>query len=58
VSHKRGPWTVIGSRTVYKNPWIAVREDRVIRPDGREGRFAVVEMKAGGSLLIKHQDSA
>lgn len=48
---KTGPWTVIDSRTVYKNPWIAVREDKVIRPDGKEGIFGVVEMKPGVSVL-------
>ncbi len=48
---KKGPWTVTGSRTVYKNPWIKVREDKVIRPDGKNGIFGVVEMKHGTSVL-------
>jgi ADP-ribose pyrophosphatase len=51
VSFKNGPWTVTDSRTVYKNPWITVREDRVIRPDNREGLFGVVEMRPGVSVL-------
>ncbi|MDQ4078819.1 MAG: NUDIX hydrolase [Chloroflexota bacterium] len=50
-SFKKGPWTVIDSRTVYENPWITVREDKVIRPDNREGIFGVVEMKPGVSVL-------
>jgi 8-oxo-dGTP pyrophosphatase MutT (NUDIX family) len=48
---KKGPWTVIGSKTVYKNPWLSVREDSVIRPDGKPGIFGVVEMKSGVSVL-------
>ena len=48
---KKGPWTITDSKTVYKNPWINVREDKVIRPDGKEGIFGVVEMKPGVSVL-------
>lgn len=48
---KKGPWTVINSKIVYKNPWITVREDRVIRPDNEEGIFGVMEMKPGVSIL-------
>ncbi len=36
------PWTVKGSREVYRNPWIAVREDAVERPDGSPGIYGVV----------------
>src|SRR5665213_2865486 len=37
------PWTVIGSREVYVNPWIRVREDQVVRPDSKPGIYGVVE---------------
>jgi 8-oxo-dGTP pyrophosphatase MutT (NUDIX family) len=30
---------------VYENPWISVREDRVIRPDGEPGIYGVVHYK-------------
>ena len=39
------PWTTLGRRLVYENPWIAVREDRVIRPDGLPGIYGVVSFK-------------
>jgi 8-oxo-dGTP pyrophosphatase MutT (NUDIX family) len=39
------PWTTLGSRVVYENPWIAVREDQVIRPDGAAGIYGVVHFK-------------
>lgn len=42
---KRNPWKKLGSRVVYKNPWIQVREDRVIRPDGKKGIYGVIESK-------------
>ena len=39
------PWRTRGSREVYVNPWIRVREDHVIRPDGRDGIYGVVEFQ-------------
>jgi 8-oxo-dGDP phosphatase len=37
------PWQTLSRRTVYANPWISVREDEVIRPDGADGIYGVVE---------------
>jgi 8-oxo-dGTP pyrophosphatase MutT (NUDIX family) len=39
------PWQRIGSKPIYNNPWIAVREDEVVQPDGRPGVYGVVEFK-------------
>lgn len=39
------PWTTKSSREVYKNPWIRVREDQVVRPDGQDGVYGVVEFR-------------
>ncbi len=39
------PWKTLSSRPVYENPWIGVREDRVIRPDGNPGIYGVVHFK-------------
>ena len=33
---------VVSSRTAYENPWMAVREDTFVRPDGSEGLYGVV----------------
>jgi len=38
------PWQTLGSRIVYANAWLRLREDTVIRPDGRHGIYGVVEM--------------
>ena len=48
---RKGPWTVTESRCLYRNPWITVREDKVVQPDGEDGVFGVVEMKPGVSVL-------
>lgn len=33
----------LSSKTVYSNPWMTVREDRIERPSGGEGIYGVVE---------------
>ncbi|MDR3706665.1 MAG: NUDIX hydrolase [Capsulimonadaceae bacterium] len=38
-------WTLIGSREIYRNPWIRVREDQVLRPDAKPGIYGVVEFQ-------------
>lgn len=53
---KKGSWTVINTKKVYENPWISVREDKVIRPDGKRGIFGVVTMKPGVSILPVDKD--
>lgn len=53
---RRGPFFLVGSREVYKNPWIRVREDKVIRPGGKDGMFAVIKMKAGSTVLALTAD--
>ena len=45
LNRRRNPWTTLDSRPVYENPWIAVREDRVIRPGGRPGIYGVVQFR-------------
>jgi 8-oxo-dGTP pyrophosphatase MutT (NUDIX family) len=39
------PWKTNGSKVVYENAWIHVREDSVIRPDKQPGIYGVVHYK-------------
>lgn len=39
------PWKTIGSRWIYTNSWIHVREDHVIRADNKPGIYGVVEFQ-------------
>jgi 8-oxo-dGTP pyrophosphatase MutT (NUDIX family) len=41
----------LGSRTVYENRWMRLREDRFRRANGEEGLYAVVE-KSPAALVI------
>lgn len=51
MDEKRGPFKVMGSKVMYKNPWMEVREDAVIRPDGKDGIFGVVTTLEGVFVL-------
>lgn len=42
---KIGPWTVNSSANVFENPWIAVEDCDVTRPDGGPGEYGVVRFK-------------
>ncbi|MBL9133899.1 MAG: NUDIX hydrolase [Verrucomicrobiaceae bacterium] len=39
------PWTTLSTRETYANPWLRVREDRVLNPNGGPGIYGVVEFK-------------
>jgi 8-oxo-dGTP pyrophosphatase MutT (NUDIX family) len=45
------PWTLLGSTSIYRNPWIHVREDRVLRPDGQPGIYGVIEIPPSIAVL-------
>jgi len=44
-------WATTGRRRVYRNPWMAVFEDRVRRPDGSRGTYGVVEVGDAVSVV-------
>ena len=45
MSNCDNPWRTTGSRAIYDNPWIAVREDAIINPAGNPGIYGIVEFK-------------
>ena len=44
------PWKILGSEIKYKNPWMQIREDKVITPLGTEGIYGVME--SNDSVMI------
>ena len=51
MQKKHGPWTITGSEVKYKNNWMEVVEDKVIRPDGKPGIYGVVKIIDGVAVL-------
>ncbi len=53
----QNPWKTITSRTAYENAWLRVREDQVIRPDGKPGIYGVVEIRPSvGVVALNERD--
>jgi 8-oxo-dGTP pyrophosphatase MutT (NUDIX family) len=51
------PWKTKSSRVAYQNPWVLVREDEVIRPDGGPGLYGVIEIRPSiGVVAINERD--
>ncbi|XOU94784.1 MAG: NUDIX hydrolase [Candidatus Kerfeldbacteria bacterium] len=46
----KDPWKKISSKTVYKNLWVKVVEDQVIRPDKKKGIYGCV--KTNNSVAV------
>ena len=55
-TRQHGPWQIVESREVYRDPWIRLRRDEVIRPDGQPGSYCVVDLKPGVSVLAIDAD--
>jgi 8-oxo-dGTP pyrophosphatase MutT (NUDIX family) len=54
---QQNPWKTLTSRTAYENAWLRVREDQVIRPDGKPGIYGVVEIKPSvGVVALNESD--
>lgn len=54
---KKGPFRILNSKIIYKNPWITVREDEVKRSDGEDGIFGIVEYGEGVSVLAFDEEN-
>lgn len=48
---EHNPWKTVSSKVVYKNSWITVREDAVIRPDGSAGIYGVVDARIATGVI-------
>ena len=53
---QHGPWQIVNSSTVYRDPWMTVTKDDVVRPDGVPGTHSVVSIKPGVSVLPMNED--
>ncbi len=48
---QHGPWKIIQQRPVHADPWVTLRQDDVIRPDGDPGTYTVVHVAPGVCVL-------
>lgn len=58
MSSIKGPWTVNSTNLRYRSEWVEVTEDQIVRPGRYEGRFTVVRLKRGVSVLAIDEDES
>jgi NUDIX domain len=46
-----GPWTILSSRLIHRDPWVTLTQDDVVRPDGQPGTFTTIAVKPSVSVL-------
>ena len=56
MNDENNPWKFISSKEIYKNPWLRLREDQVIRPDGEKGVYSVVETRVATGVVAFDED--
>ncbi|WP_020107155.1 NUDIX hydrolase [Nocardia sp. 348MFTsu5.1] len=45
----------VSSAEIYANPWLSLREDKIVRSDGSSGIYSVVD-KPAGVIVIPRED--
>ena len=50
-------WKKLGSRTIYENDWMQLREDHVINPGGGENQYGYVHFKNIAVAIIPLDES-
>lgn len=53
---KHGPWTIVQRNEVYRDAWMSVRMDNVLRPDGLPGTYSTVRIKPGVCVIPVSDD--
>jgi ADP-ribose pyrophosphatase len=51
-----GPWTIVASHEVYRDFWMQVQKDDVIRPDGKPGTHSVVHIRRGVTVVALDEE--
>lgn len=46
-----GPWTILERQTVYRDAWLELTRDEVIRPDLHAGSHTIVAIKPGVTVI-------
>jgi 8-oxo-dGTP pyrophosphatase MutT (NUDIX family) len=45
-------WKTKSSKIVYENPWMIVREDEVVMPNGKDGMYGYVKSKSDAVFVL------
>ncbi len=53
---RKALWKTLRSKIAYKNPFIQIREDQVIRPDGKPGIYGVLQTRGNAVFIMAIND--
>lgn len=56
MEQKNGPWTVLKSEQKYKDDFVALCADDVLKPTGKPGSYATVRLLKGAAVLPIDED--
>ncbi|MBH1980190.1 NUDIX hydrolase [Candidatus Saccharibacteria bacterium] len=45
-------WQTKSSKVVYENPWLIIKEDEVVMPNGKDGLYGVVSSKSDAVFVV------
>lgn len=51
MERKHGPWRIKSSECLYRDGFVEMWVDEVVKPDGEPGRYATARMKPGVAVL-------
>lgn len=49
---EENPWKTLQSEELYRNPWLSLREDQVLRPNGTPGIYSVVDTRIAAGVVV------
>ncbi len=55
---KKNPWKTLSSKILISNPWFRLRQDQVIRPDGKEGVYNTVLAPTAVGVIPYFEDGS
>jgi len=58
MNNKNRRWKTLKSKLIYQNPWIKVREDTVVHPDGEKGIYGYIEKDTGAFIIALDNDDS
>jgi len=54
---EENPWKTLDSKIVYQTPWMTVREDKVIQPNGTSGIYGYLDLKIATGVVALTENS-
>jgi 8-oxo-dGTP pyrophosphatase MutT (NUDIX family) len=53
---EKNHWKKLSTKKIYENSWITLHEDSIIKPNGEEGIYGIVECKAATGIIPIYDD--